>query len=197
MKKKIILASGSPRRREILRQIGLDFSIEPADIDEGVKPSEPPLAYAVRVAKEKAEMAGKRTAEGIIIAADTIVVCNNLILGKPSDPADAGRMLRMLSGRMHQVITGLAVMDAASGRMAADSAVTMVWFRELTDREIGAYIATGEPLDKAGAYGIQGMGGLLVDRIEGCYFNVVGLPISLLYRILKDFGIDILMWDAW
>jgi septum formation protein len=186
----IILASNSPRRKDLLHQIGIDFSIDPADVDERVLPSEVPEVYAVRVALDKARLAAARVAAGIVIAADTIVVVDDEILGKPADASDAERMLKMLSGKVHRVITGLAVMDAATGKTLTRTSVTRVWFRRLAPQEIASYIATGEPLDKAGAYGIQERGALLIDKIDGCYFNVVGLPLSLLGELLRDFGID-------
>jgi len=186
----IILASNSPRRKDLLHQIGIDFSIDPADVDERVLPSEVPEGYAVRVALDKARLAAARAAAGIVIAADTIVVVDDEILGKPTDANDAERMLKMLSGKVHRVITGLAVMDAATGKTLTRTSITRVWFRRLAPQEIASYIATGEPLDKAGAYGIQERGALLVDKIDGCYFNVVGLPLSLLGELLRDFGID-------
>ncbi len=187
----IILASNSPRRKDLLRQIGLEFSIDPADVDERVLPGESPEEYAVRVALDKARLAASRAVAGIVIAADTIVVVGDEILGKPADAGDAERMLKMLSGKAHRVITGLVVMDAATGRTLTRTSITRVWFRRLMQQEIVSYIATGEPLDKAGAYGIQERGALLVDKIEGCYFNVVGLPLSLLGKLLRDFGIYI------
>ena len=186
----IILASSSPRRKDLLRQIGVEFSIDPADVDERVLPNEVPEGYAVRVALDKARLAASRAVAGIVIAADTIVVVDDEILGKPADAGDAERMLKMLSGKAHRVITGLAVMDAATGRTLTRTSITRVWFRRLMQQEIVSYIATGEPLDKAGAYGIQERGALLVDKIDGCYFNVVGLPLSLLGKLLRDFGID-------
>lgn len=189
MEQRIILASSSPRRRELLSQIGLPFSLMPVDIDERPRPGEPPVDYAERLALEKACAASDRLGGGIVIAADTIVVVHGAILGKPSDASDARRMLSELSGREHEVVTALAVRDTASARSAVRASITRVWFRTLTDREIDDYVATGEPLDKAGAYGIQGRGALLVERIEGCYSNVVGLPLSLLGEMLRDFGI--------
>jgi septum formation protein len=185
----IILASNSPRRRELLSQIGLTFTIAPADVDERTRPGESPVDYAERLAREKARAAAERAGKGIVIAADTIVVVRGDILGKPADAADARRMLAELSGREHEVVTALAVMDAETKRASVKTSVTRVWFRTLTEREIKAYVATGEPLDKAGAYGIQERGALLVERIEGCYSNVVGLPLSLLGEMLRDFGI--------
>lgn len=188
MEKPIILASNSPRRQELLKQIGLAFSVDPADVDERVLPGEAAEAYAIRVAHDKARVAAGRAGRGIVIAADTIVVLDDEILGKPADSRDAERMLTLLSGRMHRVITGLVVMDAATGSRRAVAAITQVWFRDLASSEIAAYAATGEPLDKAGAYGIQGKGTLLVHKIEGCYFNVVGLPLALLGQMLREFG---------
>ena len=189
MKATVILASSSPRRRALLEQVGISFSLDPADVDERMLPREKPEAYAVRVALDKARVAAGRARTGIVIAADTIVVVGDSILGKPVDAADARRMLSMLSGREHEVVTGLAVMDAASRRSSVRTSVTKVCFRKLSEREISAYVATGEPLDKAGAYGIQERGALLVERIEGCYSNVVGLPLSLLGEMLANFGI--------
>jgi septum formation protein len=187
----IILASNSPRRKDLLRQIGVDFSVDPADVDERILPGESPEGYAVRVALDKARVAAARTGTGILIAADTIVVLDDEILGKPADAADAERMLTMLSGKVHCVITGLAVMDAATGKSLSRTSITRVWFRSLAPSEIISYVATGEPLDKAGAYGIQERGALLVDKIDGCYFNVVGLPLSLLGELLRAFGVDV------
>jgi septum formation protein len=188
----IILASKSPRRKYLLRQIGVDFRVDPAEVDERVLPDEAPEVYAVRVALDKARLAASRSGEGIVIAADTIVVIDDEILGKPADAFHAERMLKRLSGKVHRVITGLAVMDAATQMTITRTSVTRVWFRRLTPDEITSYIATGEPLDKAGAYGIQEVGALLVDKIEGCYFNVVGLPLSLLGELLRGFGLDLL-----
>ncbi len=188
----IILASNSPRRRDILRQIGLDFVQRPVDLNEKIKHGESPEDYAGRVSLDKARVAAENAGSGVVIAADTIVALDNHILGKPADARDAHRMLTLLSGRMHRVITGLTVMNAATGKTVTRTSSTKVWFRELSADEIAAYIATGEPLDKAGAYGIQEKGALLVSRIDGCYFNVVGLPLALLGQILRDFGITIL-----
>jgi len=187
MERTLILASNSPRRRELLAQIGLTFTIAPADVDERIRSGEAPEDYAERLALEKARTAARQAGEGIIIAADTIVVVGGTILGKPGDAEDARRMLKELSGREHAVVTGLAVMDAATQRSSVRTSITKVWFRDLSEREISAYVATGEPLDKAGAYGIQERGALLVERIEGCYSNVVGLPLSLLGEMLREF----------
>jgi septum formation protein len=192
MNKPIILASASPRRKEILRQIGLSFQAAPAHVDERVLAGEQPETYAARLAQDKVRAAAKKFSSGIIIAADTIVVLENAILGKPADGADAERMLTMLSGKMHRVITGLAVIDAGTGKVLTRTAITRVWFRNLSVEEIASYVMTREPLDKAGAYGIQGRGALLVERIDGCYFNVVGLPLVLLNEMLKEFEIRLL-----
>ena len=177
MEKTIILASNSPRRKELLRQIGMSFRSDPADVDERILPGEEADEYAVRVALDKASVAAERTGAGIIIAADTIVVLGTTVLGKPADAKDAERMLGMLSGKMHAVITGLVVMDAGTRKTQKRIAVTNVWFRNLTNDEIVSYVATGEPLDKAGAYGIQERGSLLVQKIEGSYLNFLGLPL--------------------
>ena len=168
----------------------MSFKSDPADVDERMLPGEEADEYAVRVALDKACVAAQRTGTGTIIAADTIVVLDTAILGKPADAGDAERMLGMLSGKMHTVITGLVVMDAGTRRTQKRIAITKVWFRDLTKEEIVSYVATGEPLDKAGAYGIQERGALFVQKIEGCYFNVVGLPLSLLGEMLVDFGIN-------
>jgi septum formation protein len=187
----IILASNSPRRRELLHQVGLSFIIDPTEVDEQIRPGESPESYVVRVALDKARAAASRAASGIIIAADTIVVLGDAILGKPADSRDAERMLTLLSGRVHDVISGLALINAAEEKTATGTSLTRVRFRDLSRNEIVSYIKSGEPLDKAGAYGIQGKGALLVKKIEGCYFNVVGLPLSLLGEMLRNFGISL------
>lgn len=185
----IVLASTSPRRRELLKQIGLDFSVVPADVDERALPGERAEVHALRLAREKAEVVAGKIARGVVIAADTIVVLDGQILGKPAGPADARRMLAQLSGREHSVMTGIAVAEVPAGRLATDLAVTAVRFRQLAPEEIDAYVATGEPLDKAGAYGIQEKGALFVEKIDGCYSNVVGLPLARLGFLLKSFGV--------
>lgn len=189
MSKTIILASTSPRRKQLLAEIGVSFSACGADVDETLLPHETPEKYAVRVALEKA-LAVKERASGVIIGADTIVVLGDTVLGKPLDAEDAVRMLLLLSGNMHRVITALAIVEGK--KTLTNLAETSVWFRELSPQEIKAYVRSGEPLDKAGAYGIQGKGALFVPKIEGCYFNVVGLPLSLLANMLREFGIDLL-----
>lgn len=188
----LILASASPRRSSLLRQLGVQFTTAPADVDERARPGETPEGYAERLSLEKARAAAVTAGEGIVIAADTIVVLENDILGKPADAQDAVRMLSVLSGRTHRVITALTVMDAANGKTLNRLSHTNVRFRRLSAEEIASYVQTGEPLDKAGAYGIQEKGALLVSGIEGCYFNVVGLPLSLLDEMLREFGINLL-----
>lgn len=187
----IVLASTSPRRRELLKQIGLDFSVVPADVDERALPGERAEVHALRLAREKAEVVAGKIARGVVIAADTIVVLDGQILGKPAGPADARRMLAQLSGREHSVMTGIAVAEVPAGRLATDLAVTAVRFRQLAPEEIDAYVATGEPLDKAGAYGIQEKGALFVEKIDGCYSNVVGLPLARLGFLLRSFGVRV------
>jgi len=183
--RRLILASASPRRRELLVQAGFTFEVFPAHVNEDTRPMEDPIAYVVRLARDKAEAvyAKVRDPEAIILGADTTVTLDGHILAKPEDASDAARMLRMLSGRTHRVITGLAITSASGTEVAAE--VTGVQFLTLTDEEISAYVATGEPMDKAGAYGIQGYAGKWIPRVEGCYFNVVGLPLALVSTMLE------------
>lgn len=196
--RKIILASASPRRRELLQSVGLEFEVMTSDVDEsGIDKSLPPDLYVRELAVLKAAVAVKAVrAEkraAVIIAADTIVSLNGEIMGKPADSEDAYRMLKTLSGNTHEVYTGVCVINSDTGDASGKSVKTCVRFKKLTDEKIRAYIATGEPFDKAGAYGIQGMGKLLIDSISGDYFNVVGLPVAALADILeRDFGIGIM-----
>ncbi|MCL1806748.1 MAG: Maf family protein [Oscillospiraceae bacterium] len=185
----VVLASASPRRIELTRRIGLDCVIDPADIDESVnEPAED--AAAVLSLRKAAAVAERHPAGTIIIAADTLVVCNEELLGKPNNEKEAFSMLRSLAGRTHTVKTGVTVMR--DGQTLVKTESTQVTMRELTDAEILAYIATGEPMDKAGAYGIQERGALLVERVEGDFYNVMGLPVCLLAKMLAHFGIDLL-----
>lgn len=184
----IILASASPRRSELLRQVGIDFIAMPADVDEAYRGGETPSEHALRLAAEKALSVAGQVDEGIVIGADTVVIIDGRVLGKPVDRENAVAMLRTLAGRRHQVMTGMAVLGRPSGKMLQRLEVTDVWFRELGDDEIKAYVQSGEPMDKAGAYGIQGKGALFVSRIEGCYNNVVGLPLFALGQMLKEMG---------
>lgn len=181
----LILASQSPRRQEILRNAGLAFEVRIPNVEELLGDGEPPLDYVARLARDKAA-AVDADAEDFVVAADTIVVVDNHVLEKPSSEADATRMLRLLAGREHQVMTGVCVRHGAS--VACAAAVTTVRFVEMTDAEIADYVGSGEPMDKAGAYAIQGRASKYIDRVEGCYFNVVGLPISLAWRLLRESG---------
>jgi septum formation protein len=182
----LVLASASPRRRELLAQAGYAFVVRPAHIPEDSLPDEDPIAYVVRLAREKAEAVFRELADAtaVVLGADTTVTLDGQILGKPVDDADAARMLRMLSGRTHRVITGVALAAESGTQVAAE--VTAVRFLTLSDEEIRGYVATGEPLDKAGAYGIQGRAARWIPRIEGCYFNVVGLPLALVSTLLES-----------
>ena len=185
----LILASASPRRRELMGYFGVPFTVIPA-----TGPETPPAgadggqtAQALSLAKAR-EVADAHP-EAVVIGADTVVEAGGAILGKPRDAADAKRMLRLLSGREHQVHTGVTVIR--DGRTLSRRATTRVFFREMTDGEIDAYVATGEPMDKAGAYGYQGRAGLFVERIEGDFFNVVGLPLCLLGQMLREMGVEL------
>jgi len=188
----LVLASASPRRRELLAQAGFSFTVHPADVPEDPLPGENPIAYVTRLAREKAEavfreLSSNQSAppqEVAVLGADTTVTLDNQILAKPEDPADAVRMLRLLSGRTHHVITGVAVVTPQSTQVAAE--VTAVRFLSLSDQEIESYVATREPMDKAGAYAIQGRAARWIPRIEGCYFNVVGLPLALVTALLES-----------
>lgn len=178
---KLVLASRSPRRAELLAAAGIEFTVRAADIDETPRDGEEPRAYVLRLAEEKAravEAGGDET----VLAADTTVVLGNEIMGKPADAADAARMLRALAGRRHEVITAICL--RRGDRVVPDIASTSVWFTPLSEAEIADYVASGEPMDKAGAYGIQGLASKFIERIEGSYTNVVGLPVSLVYRCL-------------
>ena len=182
---RLVLASASPRRAELLRAAGFVFDVQPADVDERVRAGEAPAAYASRVADAKADAVIPSAGDRIVLAADTIVVIDGLILGKPVDGADAARMLRLLSGRRHQVLT--AVTAARPGRIRLTCVEsTDVEFLALNPDEIAWYVATGEPADKAGAYGVQGLASRFVVRIDGSYSNVVGLPVSRVYSMLHE-----------
>jgi len=195
----LVLASASPRRSELLTQAGYRFRVHPAHISEDPLPGEDPIAYVTRLAREKAEAVylehtreltasdsqelSRESESGLaVLGADTTVTLDNMILGKPADAVDAARMLRLLSGRTHRVMTGVAVVTAENVEVAAE--VTAVRFLTLSDAEIVDYVASGEPMDKAGAYAIQGHAARWIPRIEGCYFNVVGLPLALVSSML-------------
>ena len=192
--KKIILASASPRRQELIGRLIPDFKVMTDNSPEEVIMGEKPEETVKRLAKQKAEnVAGEITDDAVVIAADTMVALDGQVLGKPCDEKEAYNMLKMLSGNTHQVYTGVAVIDTKSGKIINEYETTGVKFRTLLDDEIKAYIKSGEPMDKAGAYGIQELGALFIQGIEGDYFNVVGLPLCRLGRILKEMGIDLLI----
>ena len=187
----IVLASKSPRRRELLEKLGLDFTVMTEDIDETMDPAVPLEREIQRVSEAKARAVRSRVGpEDIIISADTVVCAHGGRLGKPADEEDAKRMLRMLSGRVHAVVSGLCVLQG--DRCETASVITSLHFRPLTEREIDAYVASGEPMDKAGAYGIQGLAAIFVDNLDGDYYNVMGLPLCALAEMLKDFGVYVL-----
>ena len=183
---KIILASSSPRRAELLRTIGVEFEIAPSQVQERPHPDEAPADYITRLARAKAISIARQREQGLVIGADTIVVLDGRILGKPADEVEAGKMLRSLSGRWHAVMTGVALYDVATRQEVADFDKTLVRFGQMSDQEVEWYVKSGEPMDKAGGYAIQGLASKFVERIEGCYFNVVGLPVSMVYRHLQS-----------
>ncbi|MDQ6689978.1 MAG: Maf family protein [Gemmatimonadota bacterium] len=184
---RVVLASASPRRRELLNLIGIAHEVVPANIDESMRAKEAPRRHAERLAREKASALATRDPDLITIGADTIVVINRKVLGKPVDAPQAAQMLAMLSGREHLVITAVAVSRGKKLRSAVEE--VRVRFRRLREDEIEAYIATGEPMDKAGAYGIQGYGATIVERVEGDYFAVMGLPLVRLVGLMRDVGV--------
>jgi nucleoside triphosphate pyrophosphatase len=188
----IILASTSPRRADLLAQIGVEFEVAPSLVTERPLRGEAPTDYIIRTARAKVVAVARSRDQGLILGADTIVVVDGQLLGKPADDADARRMLKLLSGRWHAVMTAVALYDSRSRREAADYEKTLVRFAHMTESEIDWYVATKEPMDKAGAYAIQGAGGLFVDEIAGNYYNVVGLPIPLVYRLARQLGFSLI-----
>lgn len=187
----LILASASPRRAELLGQIGLDFRVVVSNFQEKNDLHLSPEEVVEIFAREKAREVASRLEEGLILGADTAVVLKGEILGKPNSREEAFRTLEKLAGQCHRVITGIFLLDKKSRKEGSALTVTKVWFRDISKGEIKAYIDTGEPLDKAGSYGIQGKGALFVEKIEGCYFNVVGLPLAQLARMLGSFDYNI------
>lgn len=187
-RRKIVLASASPRRHELLKLIGIEHEVRPADVDETMRAGESASGYAERLAREKAELvAGAGRESDVVIGADTVVVIDGRVLGKPVNEQQAAAMLESLGGRTHTVLTAVAVV--ADGITSSGVEEVLVKFRPLTADEITSYIATGEPMDKAGAYGIQGYGATIVERVEGDYFAVMGLAITRLIRLLADRGV--------
>jgi septum formation protein len=184
---RVILASQSPRRRELLTLVGIPHTVQPADIDESYLPGEEPAAHAQRLAREKAMVAAAGDPDAVVIGSDTIVVVDGDVLGKPRDEAHAAQMLTRLSGRSHVVMTGIAVRWRGEERSAVE--MVGVTFHALTVQDIQAYIATREPMDKAGAYGIQGFGATIVERVDGDYFAVMGLPLQRMVRLMSELGL--------
>ncbi|MFZ3263039.1 MAG: Maf family protein [Terriglobales bacterium] len=184
----LVLASASPRRQELLRNAGIAFEVQPAHIPEDPLPGENAKDCAERLAREKALAIARKRPTEAVLGADTVVVIDNQILGKPANAADAARMLRLLSGRTHSVITGVCLV--VDGQLSAGSETTSVTMSEISGKEIAGYVATGEPMDKAGAYAIQGIASRWIPRIEGDYSNVVGLPVALVYRMLQRAGLE-------
>lgn len=197
--KKLILASSSPRRQELIRSLQLPYEIRVSDVNEDTEPGLTPQEIVEQLSSRKAgavfeayKVEQPEGTEGIIIGSDTIVVLDDAVLGKPKDKQDAFRMLKGLQGRRHQVFSGVACIDLATGKALVSHQVTFVYMKPLTDEQIERYIGTGEPMDKAGSYAIQGLGATIVERIEGDYFNVVGLPLSLLSSLLGDLGVAVI-----
>ena len=179
----LVLASASPRRAKILRTTGWDFEILPAEVDEAWRAGEDAATYVERVARAKAETTAHRVSNRLVVGADTVVVIDGKILGKPRDNEDACRMLRLLRGRWHQVLTGIAIVNGTSSASVVAHEITDVQFAPMAENEINWYVATGEPMDKAGAYAIQGLGARFIEGIRGDYLNVVGLPLRLVYEL--------------
>jgi len=190
--KRIILASASPRRVELLEKIGLKFEAEPSNYEEDMHSELEPHEFARKISLEKAEAVASKHESAIVIAADTIIVFGGQILGKPHTENEARKMLETINGKSHSVITGFSIIDTGKNKTLSKSVETKIHVRKLTLAEIDAYVKSKEPLDKAGAYAIQGLGAVIVEKIEGDYFNVVGLPLSALTEALKEFGINIL-----
>ncbi len=190
--KKIILASASPRRKELLEQIGLEFKVDPSNCEEFMDSSLEPHELARSLSLQKAEEVAKRYPNSIIIAADTFIVFGHMLMGKAHNNNEAREMLAILNGNAHSVITGFTIIDTDDDKTISDAVETKLWFRSLTEQEIDSYVKSGEPLGKAGAYAIQGLGSVIVERIEGDYSNVVGLPLGVLAQTLKEFGVQTL-----
>jgi len=190
--KKIVLASKSPRKKELLKQFGIKFTVDVSNIEEKVNPKLEPKQVAKQLSLIKAKDVARRHEDAIIIAADTFVVLDNEIIGKPKSEGDAKKILKKLSNKPHLVMTGFTVIDTKTGRTITKSVETKVYFKKLTTNEIDNYVKSGEPLDKAGAYGIQEKGAIFIEKIEGDYSNVIGLPIFKLMETLKEFGVSIL-----
>ncbi|KPJ59897.1 MAG: hypothetical protein AMJ46_08980 [Latescibacteria bacterium DG_63] len=187
-RERIVLASGSPRRRDLLRMIGLKFEVAVPEVDEATLPQADPAGFVVKRALCKAMSLTSRFPGALMIGADTVVILDGRVLGKPVDSSDAERMLGALSGRTHAVYTGVALVDVKTGLTETGYERSLVTMKELSEAEIRSYLKTGEPMDKAGSYGIQGLGGIFIKHINGCFFNVMGLPIGRLYEMLTAFS---------
>jgi septum formation protein len=183
----IVLASGSPRRRQLLEMLGIPHTVDPADVPEREEPGELPETMAIRLARAKARAVLARHPDAAVLAADTVVAVDGRLLGKPADTGDAERMLTTLAGRDHRVVTAVAL-ALPDGRVLERHDVTRVWFRSLTPEQIRAYVATGDPLDKAGSYGVQSVGAVLIERVDGDFFGVMGLPVRLVVDLLAEAG---------
>ncbi len=189
---RFILASQSQRRIELLKQLGMTFEVAPSNVNEDVVHEISPAKYVKKLARLKAKTVSTRIGEGVVIGVDTIVCLDGRIIGKPKDKEDAASTLKALSGKVHNVVSGICVINKYSGKTAVKSVTTKVKFRELSDGMIKWYVGTGEPLGKAGSYGIQGMGAILVEWVKGDYFNVVGLPLVTLATMLEEMGVPLL-----
>ena len=190
--RKIILASASPRRKEILKITGLDFSVSAGNYEEDLNLPLKPRELARFLSRKKAEAVTHRHRDALIIAADTFIVFQGRLLGKPRSSREAKKMLQMLNGKVHSVITGFTIMDSLSRKTLSSSVETKVYFKKLTDKEITEYVRSGEPIDKAGAYAVQGLGAVFIRKIDGDFFNVMGLPLCALAESLKKFGVHVL-----
>ena len=188
----LILASASPRRKELLANLGLNIKIKVSQVDETMEEDIPPAQQVEKLAERKAAAVASETAEGLVIGADTLVVLAGKPLGKPANRQEAVQMINELQGKSHEVLTGLAVVDAATGQSVVTHQTTAVHFKPMTREQVERYVSTGEPYDKAGAYAVQGKASIFIESIQGCYFNVVGLPVSKLADALRVFGVEIL-----
>ena len=197
MKKRIILASTSPRRHELAKAMGLDFEIVPSNFKEDMSLKLKPEELVVELAFGKANDVAKKLSEGLVIGIDTIVVDKNKVLGKPKSEKEAFEMLKSYSGKSHRVLSGVTIIDCKTKKSIKDYEKTKVYFKKLSDKEINSYIKTGEAMDKAGAYGIQDLSSIFIKKIEGCYFNVMGFPIYLIYKNLQKLNVDIFEYERW
>jgi len=197
VKKKIILASTSPRRHGLAQTMGLDFDIVPSNYEEDMTKKMKPREMVLAFSYGKALDVAKKFKEGIVIGVDTIVVFNGKNLGKPKTKEQAFKMLKSYSEKKQYVYSGVCLIDCKTGKTIKDCEITEVYFRKMTDSEIRKYVSTGEPLDKAGAYGIQDLSSIFIEKINGCYFNVVGFPIHNIYKNLKKLGVDIFQYERW